>query len=147
MINTYPNPWNFSNTDLNLISPNQQYKIEYGDLYEIAMGAPIGGSCYLYQKNKKIKISNWAGGPVIWDETSTRLALPLWTSERKQQIGIFDLINSTLTIYQQPFRVLQLSHFDDRYIIGIDSPIYQSKAVHFDYTKEVIEKVQTLPEK
>ena len=111
------------------------------------MGAPIGGSCYLYQKNKKIKISNWAGGPVIWDETSTRLALPLWTSERKQQIGILDLINSTLTIYQQPFRVLQLSHFDDRYIIGIDSPIYQSKAVHFDYTKEVIEKVQTLPEK
>jgi hypothetical protein len=65
MINTYPNPWNFSNTDLNLISPNQQYKIEYGDLYEIAMGAPIGGSCYLYPKNKKIKISNWAGGPII----------------------------------------------------------------------------------
>jgi hypothetical protein len=71
----------------------------------------------------------------------------LWTSERKQQIGILDLINSTLIIYQQPFRVLQLSHFDDSCIKGLDSPIYQSKAVHFDYTKEVIEKVQTLPEK
>jgi len=147
MINTYPNPWDFSNTDINLISPDQQYRIEYGDLCEIAMGAPLGGNCYLVLNNQKLKIHDWVGGPVIWNEASTRLALPVWTFERKQQIAILDLIHLTITIYQQPFRVLQLSHFDDTCIIGIDSPMYQSKEVRFYYTKEGIEKVLTLHEK
>lgn len=147
MINTYPNPWNFSNTDINLISPDQQYRIEYGDLYEIAMGAPLGGNCYLALNNQKLKIHDWVGGPVIWNETSTRLALPVWTFERKQQIAILDLVHLTVTIYQQLFRVLQLSHFDDTCIIGLDSPMYQSKEVRFYYTKEGIEKVLTLHEK
>ncbi len=33
----YPNPWNFDNTDENLISPDGKYKIQFGALSEIAM--------------------------------------------------------------------------------------------------------------
>lgn len=33
--------WNFSITDKNLLSPNKEYRIEYGILNEITMGAPL----------------------------------------------------------------------------------------------------------
>ena len=32
MNNEYPNPWNFSNIDKNLLSQNGKYKIEFGEL-------------------------------------------------------------------------------------------------------------------
>lgn len=36
MNNNYPNPWEFSNTDKEMLSPNQEYKIEFYNLNEIA---------------------------------------------------------------------------------------------------------------
>lgn len=65
MSNRYPNAWNFSNTDKNLISKDGKYKIEYGEMYEIAMGAPLGAECFLIdnENNRKIKVCDWAGGP------------------------------------------------------------------------------------
>lgn len=58
MNNEYPNPWNFSNIDENLLSPNGKYKIEFGDLYEIGMGAPLIGECFLIHNDKKLKLND-----------------------------------------------------------------------------------------
>ena len=47
MIETYPNPWNFDNTNKKLESVNSSYKVVYSELNEIGMGAPIGGMCFI----------------------------------------------------------------------------------------------------
>lgn len=135
-MNTYPNPWNFSNTDANLIAPNQQYKIEFGDLYEIAMGAPLGGGCYFLFKNQKNKLNDWAGGPVVWEESGSKVAFPIWTSKRKQQLAIFDVTTSTLTTFQRLFSVLHLTHFKGDTIVGVHSPIYQPEVVTLHLQQE-----------
>lgn len=109
MIFNHPNPWNFSNKDEQLISPNKQCRIEYGELFEIAMGAPLGGECFLvYMDNSRLKVSEWAGGPVVWEKDSIRLALPIWTRERNQNIAVVDIAAQTLNIYAATFRVLDL---------------------------------------
>ena len=57
MNNTYPDPWNFSNTDKNMVAPNGKYSVTFSELSEIAMGAPLKGICYLIfgkQKNKNM---------------------------------------------------------------------------------------------
>ena len=55
MIETYPNPWNFDNTNKNLESVNGSYKVVYSELNEIGMGAPIGGMCFIeLNKNRRI---------------------------------------------------------------------------------------------
>src|SRR5689334_12157098 len=92
----YPNPWNFSNSDNNLTSFDGQYKIEYGDLVEIGMGAPIAGQCFLTTKNDlKILLNKWCGGPIAWETKSNKVALPIWTRKflkgTVQQIAIADI--------------------------------------------------------
>jgi hypothetical protein len=142
--NKYPNPWNFSNADKNLISPDGKYRIEFGELYEIAMGAPIGGTCYLILNDSKIELNTWSGGPVIWNGTSTKVALPIWTKNRNQKIAVVDVTTMTITIYKQEFRVLDLQRFDDNLIIGIDSPIYMTTYVKVDIDNEKTEVIKRL---
>jgi len=96
MTNTYPTPWDFSNDNKALTSPNNNYKVGYYDLNEIAMGAPIGGKCFLEIANKKkVLINNWCGGPAVWETDGQLIAIPIW--QRKswegtvQQIGIVDI--------------------------------------------------------
>jgi len=140
----YPNPWDFSNTDQNLHSPNGEYRLEFGELYEIAMGAPIGGPCYLIFEDKKIKINDWVGGPVVWNETSNKITLPIWTKGRNQKISIVNIDDMTITIFKREFRVLHLDKFDGELIIGVDSPIYMTAKLNFDINKEEIEIVLAL---
>lgn len=58
----YPNPWDFHNTDKKLVSYSGEFKLEYYNLNEIAMGAPIGGECFIVNnKKEKYKIGDcWA---------------------------------------------------------------------------------------
>ena len=140
----YPNPWDFSNTDQNLRSPNGEYRLEFGELNEIAMGAPIGGPCYLIFEDKKIKINDWAGGPVIWNNTSDKVALPIWTKNRNQKISIVNIANMTITLFKKEFRVLHLDKFDGELIFGVDSPIYMTTELSFDIDREEIEIVKSL---
>ena len=144
MNNEYPNPWNFSNIDKNLLSPNGKYKIEFGELYEIAMGAPIGGECYLIYDDKKIKLNDWSGGPIIWNEINEKIALPIWTKQRNQKIAIVDLANLTITTFKKEFRVLHFNKFLDNNLFGIDSPIYMTAKLNFDIDKEEIETIKQL---
>ena len=145
MTNSYPNPWDFSNKDNNLVSPDGQYRIEFGELSEIAMGAPVGGECFLiYSDNSKVRLSDWAGGPVVWEIQGSRVAFPVWTRTRDQKIAVADINSWTLTIYSQTFRVLDLQSFEHGIIIGQDSPIHMTTAIQFDTAKEKIEMVRPL---
>jgi hypothetical protein len=144
MNNEYPNPWNFSNTDKNLFSKNGKYKVEFGALHEIAMGAPIGGECYLIYDEKKFNLNDFCGGPIIWNETNEKIALPIWTKQKKQKIAIVDLVSLTITTFKKEFRVLHFNQFIDNNLFGIDSPIYMTATVNFDLSKEAIETIKHL---
>jgi hypothetical protein len=145
MNDNYPNPWNFSNNDKNLISNDGRFKIEFGELNEIGMGAPIGGQCYLVTNgNEKVLLNKWCGGPVIWETKLNQVALPIWTRRflkgTIQQIAIADIDTRTLTIYSQTFSVLDLRAFDNNKIYGYDSPIYNTKTLKLDITEMKVEK-------
>lgn len=145
MTNSYPKPWDFSNEDKNLVSPDGQYQIEYDKLSEIAMGAPIGGECFLVgPEDSKLKLSDWAGGPVVWETQGRRVAFPVWTRARRQKIAIVDIEAKTLSIYAETFRVLDLHTFENNIVQGQDSPVYLTAQVRFDTSKEKIEKVKQL---
>jgi hypothetical protein len=53
MVDTLSTPWDFHNNDKKVFSPKGTQKLIYGDLNEIAMGAPIGGQCYLETEDKQ----------------------------------------------------------------------------------------------
>lgn len=141
-----PNPWNFHNTDKTLVSPDHLYKLVYYDLNEIAMGAPLGGSCFLERDDfRKIKIHDWCGGPPVWEATGQLFAIPIWTRSllkgTVQHIGIVDLDVMELKIFAKTFRVLDLCSFDATIISGFDSPIYHTESVSFDIKQEKIESI------
>lgn len=144
MNNEYPNPWNFSNIDENLLSPNGKYKIEFGDLYEIGMGAPLIGECFLIHNDKKLKLNDCCCGPIIWNNSSNKIALPIWTKQRNQKISIVDTTNLTITTYKKEFGVLHFNNFCDNSLFGIDSPIYMRAPLNFDIIQEVIETIKEL---
>ncbi len=141
MNNRYPNAWNFSNSDKNLVSKNGRYKIEYGEMYEIAMGAPLGAECFLLdtETKHKIKICDWAGGPAIWNNNKNCVVFPIWTKNRAQQIRVIDIDLNKIFTYSQIFRVLELAEFKGETIYGIDSPIHKSKELSFDLMKHKVE--------
>lgn len=135
-------PWSFSNSDENMVSPNGICKIEYSELYEIAMGAPVGGTCFcIYLDKTRIKIHDFCGGPPVWNTTGVKVALPIWTKDRNQRIAILDTELKTLTIFSLQFRVLHLLSFIESIVHGKDSPIHMTQAVHFDTVKERIDKI------
>ena len=140
MNSDYPNPWDFSNTDTNLASPNGVFKIEYGELYEIAMGAPLSGECFMLYGNERVKLNGLYGGPAIWNDLSTKLVLPVWTEKRSQKIAIVDVENMTISTYKKAFRVLAIQSFKGSIVTGLDSPIYMPSLLLFDSNKEEIEK-------
>lgn len=145
MNDKYPNPWNFSNTDKNLISNDGQFRIEFGELNEIGMGAPIGGQCFLVtNSNDKVLLSQGCGGPIIWETKNNKVALPIWTRKflkgTVQQIAVADIETRTLTIYSKTFSVLDLRSFDANNIYGYDSPIYKTQTLSLDLSKMKIDK-------
>lgn len=145
----HPDPWNFHNTDKKLLSPDGQYKLVYYELNEIAMGAPLGGLCFLESKEKgRIKINDWCGGPPVWEKEGRRFAIPVWTRTLQagtiQKIGMVDLQNMELKIFSKTFRVLNLISFDKNIISGVDSPIHLDERVLFDIDKEKIESIRKL---
>ena len=146
MIDTYPNPWDFHNTDKTFVSVDNFHKVVYYDLNEIAMGAPIGGQCFLETTDKKkVKIHNWCGGPPAWETDGHLIAIPIWTriflKGTVQQIGILDTRTMELKIFAKTFNVLDLRSFDKKTIYGYDSPTHKTKIVTFDIEKEKIGSV------
>jgi hypothetical protein len=149
MLDTYPNPWDFHNNGKTLLSSDNFHKVVYYDLNEIAMGAPIGGQCFLETTDKqKFKIHNWCGGPPAWETDGQLLAIPIWTRNflkgTVQQIGLVDTKTKELKIFSKTFRVLDLRSFDKKVIFGYDSPIHKTTAITFDIEKEKIDTIINL---
>jgi len=141
MTRNFPNPWNFHNTDRQLVSADGSCKIVYYDLSEIAMGAPLGGTCFLETTpNEKVKIHDWCGGPPIWEADGRYVALPIWTRYSElgtvQHLGVLDTHKLKLTIYEAIFRVLDLRFFERNTVYGFDSPLHNSKMLAFDVESE-----------
>ena len=150
MIDTLSTPWDFHNNDRKAYSPDNFHNLVYYNLREIAMGAPIGGECYLMNKDKQqIRIHDWCGGPPAWEKEGRFVAIPIWTrkffSGTVQQIGVVDTKRRELKIFKQTFNVLDLRSFDNGVIYGYDSPIYKTTTLTFDTQKEKIDKVIELP--
>lgn len=140
----YPNPWNFDNTDENLISPDGKYKIQFGALSEIAMWGPLSGNCFLIYAGKKIKLNDWTGGPVIWHYAGHKIGLPIWTESRNHKIRVADVSNLTLNIFRVEFSVLHFKKFEYHILSGIDSPISSPSLFYLDIEKEEVEIVKQL---
>ena len=132
------NPWNFH---LAYPSPDNQHKIEYQNVGEIAMSAPHGGSCILYVHGKKYEPDAHFGGPALWNSESDKIAIPLWTRSRNQKLAIIDIKKMTLAISAKNFRVIQLEDFQENLISGIDSPIYKTEKIEFELELEDFEQV------
>ena len=146
MTEAYPNPWDFHNTDKKLVSADHYHKVVYHDLNEIAMGAPIGGQCFLETPdNKKLLIHDWCGGPAAWETEGQLVAIPIWTRKilkgTIQQIGVLDIKNRELKIYKKTFSVLDIRSFDKTIIYGYDSPMHKTKTIIFNTEKEKIAKL------
>ena len=142
-ITSYPNPWNFSNGNNELISLDGKNRLKYSELGEIAMGAPLGGYCHWIDENgQETKLKKWFGGPAIWSSDGNKVAIPTWSRKllkgTVQQITILDLTTRELTRYQKTFDVLDLRTFDKNIICGYDSPIYKTKTVTFNLDEERI---------
>lgn len=132
------NPWDFPNINTNGEVGESRGTLEYSNLKEIAMGAPLGGTCKLSSNNlQNTLVGKWCGGPAIWSRNGQKVAIPIW--ERSflrgtfQRIGIVDLQKQTLTKYKKKFNVLDLRSFRGKTIIGFESPIRKMKPVEFDY--------------
>lgn len=139
----YPNPWDFQNTDKELISPDNVQKLIYGEMIEIGMGAPIGGSCFLETANKdKIPIPKHCGGPPAWETEGQLVAVPIWSRTVLKgtiaQIGVVDTGSKELRIFAKTFRVLDLRSFHKNTIYGYDSPIYMPKTIAFNIESEKV---------
>lgn len=137
----YPNPWSFSNSDHNLLSPNGLHRIEFGALQENAMGGPLRGECFVVSNSRTMRIGEECGGPIVWNTASNRIALPLWTKSREQKIAVVDLENMTIIQYKKCFRVLELQSFEGEVIKGKDSPIHKTTTIDFDTNHEEIERI------
>jgi len=140
----YPNPWDFRNTDKSLKSKDNRFKIEYYDLSEIAMGAPLGGKSFLTTEDgKKTKIGDWCAGPAIWDSNYELVAIPVW--ERKilkgtiQKLIILNLTNGLVKKFRKSFSVLDIRGFENGIIYGYDSPRHNPKVIEFNMFNEKTE--------
>jgi hypothetical protein len=141
----YPNAWDFPNEISNKLKNENNATLEYSNLYEIGMGAPISGICKLNKNGGNIIIAVNCGGPALWNESGLKLAIPIWENSflrgKIQKIGIVDLEKNTLTKYKKKFRVLNLESFNNNKITGIDSPIHKSKTIEFNIENEKVEKI------
>ena len=140
---SYPNPWHFDNEDLKLVSPDGYSRIVYKNLHEIAMGAPLGGECFLETGDNKIyNLENWFAGPPVWETSGKMIAVPVWQRlfwhGVVQRIGIVDLNAMNLKLYNKEFDVLDLRSFHEKKIYGYDSPILKTTTVYFELEREKV---------
>ena len=133
MKKTSGTPWNFAEE---YSSPDGRYKLRFFNVGEVGMSAPLGGGCYLEFDGRGYELPGHFGGPVAWNEHSTKAALPYWTKKRSQRLAVVDVEKMELLLSEEIFRVIQLSHFEDELICGVDSPIYLSEKIEFDLRRQ-----------
>ena len=145
----YPNPWDFPHKNTKEQEDKSKATLEYYNLNEIAMGGPLRGNAkIIFIDSKEIQIPSTCGGPAIWAQDGSQLAIPIWEKDLFigvfQRIGIIDLKNQTLIKYKEKFSILDLRSFKKNFIRGYDSPIHKTKSFKFDCKNEPIHKTVEL---
>jgi len=141
---SFADPWDFMNGDPVLLSPAGDERIEYEELHEIGMSAPLGGVSYLVKDNQRYLIDETCAGPAIWNVSGKYAAIPLWTTGffngGMQRIGIVVIDKIEMFIYKRKFRLLHLKSFDGSVVTAVDSPIHKRKELEIDLSKEKVHK-------
>ena len=137
-----PHPWDFDNSQAQLVSSDGKNRILYGELMEVGMGAPLSASCFWVDSDGvEHHIDDWCGGPPIWNSEGTKAAIPAWARSwmrTVQQIIVLDIEKKEALRYAPEFRVLDLRSFDGHHIYGYDSPVYKTQTLDFDLSKEKV---------
>ena len=138
-----PHPWDFDNSHAQLVSVDGKNKIQYGELSEIGMGAPLGGSCFWVDaEGSEHWVDDWCAGPPIWNSDGTKAAIPAWSRKffgrSIQQVMVLGIVKKEVLRYEPEFRLLDLRSFDGHHIYGYDSPVYKTKTLDFDLSKEKV---------
>lgn len=137
-INSFPNPWEFSNGDKCMLSPSGKFSIEYGSLTEFNQGSPLQGALYIKNNStgKKAKVFELAGGPPAWDKDKDIAAVPVWWQGcfygKSQKLLLVNLETQEFVIFKKRFRVLDLRGYADGVVFGYDSPAAKTTPLNFD---------------
>lgn len=120
-------PWtnDLSNFNEQLYSPDKQYKIEYEFLGEFGMGSPVSGHCSLFyvgtlRSKYCLSLSMHAGLPFAWNESSTKLAFPIWSkvgNTALSRIAMFDTKTHQLLLYKKTSFVWWIKSFKNNIIL------------------------------
>lgn len=132
-------PWDIDNNHENLISPSGTQKIIYGHLNEVAMGAPLAGRAKVQSYHHFFELNEIFGGPARWNETSEFCAIPIWTRDKNQLLGIVDIKNFKIHISHDEYRVLNIKSFENGRIIGTDSELYKPLKLDIELSKMKIQ--------
>ena len=136
-MNKLGTPWDFANK---YTSPDRLLTLDFGYVGEIAMGAPLSGECFLKIQGKRFKLDGMFGGPIVWNESSKKAAIPYWTRNRLQKLAIIDINEMKILISKKEFRVIELSKYENELVYGIDSPIHQTEKIEFNVQTEKYSK-------
>lgn len=99
---------------------------------------------YLTFKDKIVTINDWTAGPVLWSDNNQKVALPIWSENRKQKILIIDVNTLVATLNKKEFRVLHFKSFIGDHLKGIDSPLYKPDALDFNLNYQEVDEIQNL---
>jgi hypothetical protein len=139
---TNQSPWDFNNEHP---SPDNTQKLVYQDVREIAMGAPLGGKCFLVNTEGTFLINSFSAGPPIWETDGVMVIIPLWSDSffkgRMQQVSVLNTIKMELKIYSKLFNVMDISLFHEGILYGNDSPISNPKKIEFNTHNEKVKHV------
>lgn len=116
------NPWNIVVGDPALTSPDGARRLRYLGLTEISRGGPLCGECFLDTEKGSVRIGNACGCPPVWSSCGRYAALPLWTPEYEQHLGVLDAETWRLHVSKQRYSLLYLRSFADGFVIGVDNP-------------------------
>lgn len=81
---------------------------------------------------------------MLWSDNSQKIALPIWTENRKQKILIVDVNTLVATLYKKEFRVLHFESFIDDHLKRIDSPLYKPDILNFNLNSQEVAEIQNL---
>ncbi|MCB0374354.1 MAG: hypothetical protein KDD04_00380 [Sinomicrobium sp.] len=126
-------PWNFREA---YGSPDGKCKLEYENVREVGMSAPMEGVCFLEIDGRRYRLEGSFGGPAVWNSLSDKIAVPFWTKTRSQKLAVIDIKTMRIWISEKNFRVIQLSAFENDTVFGTDSPLYQTEKIEFDVRTE-----------
>ncbi|GMV95619.1 MAG: hypothetical protein AMXMBFR82_53970 [Candidatus Hydrogenedentota bacterium] len=115
-------PWMDS---VKLTSPNGRITATIRDAIEVAMGAPTRGQLIL---SNGISVPN-CNPSIVWSSDSEYLAVPQWTSDRRQRLLVIAICKKQLGYAPDVYDVLHLDAFHSGIITGIHSPIHLPRAI------------------